>query len=131
MGYPFDKTWARRVNSTDPVPKIIDGLPHVKLYDFKIYRYTKLYQGDHSKPPPKTDITWENTIKGFFTPRDVDCMKKNGNFDLSDKKSVEVHAGEIYNMLSTGKMPPESSGEKTWSKEKLAQFEAWMNSDFP
>ena len=45
MGYPFDKTWARRVDSTDSVRQIIEKLPHTKLLDFTIYRNTRLYEG--------------------------------------------------------------------------------------
>lgn len=64
MGYPFDMTWER--SATASVREIVHDLPHTKLYDFVIYRYTKLYQGSSSSTPP-TDKTLEYD---FFTALD-------------------------------------------------------------
>ena len=128
MGYPFNKTWDRRMNSTAPVREIIKDLPHTMITDFVIYRSTKLYQGstDDSDLHPSHDITWENTIKGFFTERDVNCM--SGKFNLTDKGSVAANAPLIYGVVKSGKMP---KGENRWSNEKVSTFNAWMVSGCP
>lgn len=43
MGYPFDKTWDERVNSTASVESIVERQPHTKLGRITIYRYMKPY----------------------------------------------------------------------------------------
>lgn len=126
MGYPFDKTWSRRIDSTANVSEIIQDLPHVKLCDFKIYCHTKLYQGEVEKPHPPTDITWDNTIKDFFTPWDVSCM--NSKFNLADKSSVATHAPAIYGQVKNGTMP---KGEERWPQSKVEKFKMWMDADYP
>lgn len=132
MGYPFDKTWESRVDSTDAVEDIIEKLPHAKLCEFKIYRTTKFYQGESPSPPspsPHGDITWENKIKGFFTDKDKECMKSVPNpIDLGSKKDVTANAPKIYDQVSKGDMP---LGEQRWSKQKVADFEKWMNVGCP
>lgn len=127
MGYPFDKTWARRLDSTTSVRDIIEKvLPHTKLYDFKIYRYTNLYQGSTSDNGDPDNITWENTIKNFFTQRDYECMK--WKFDLRKHDSVALHAGEIYDAVEKGVMP---KGEAHWSREKVDTFKKWKEAGCP
>ena len=44
MGYPFDKTWDDRVNSTASVESIVERQPHTKLGRVTIYRYNKPYE---------------------------------------------------------------------------------------
>ena len=128
MGYPFDKTWERRMYSTAPVREIIQNLPHAMISDFTIYRSTKLYQGSTgSNPPPHSDITWENTIKYFFTDSEIECMKPHG-IDLGNKKSVADHAGEIYLEVKSGDMP---QGGPRWNSEKVSKFKEWKDSDCP
>lgn len=124
MGYPFDKTWARRINSTDSVRQIVEKLPHTKLHDFTIYRHTALYEGYKPDPHPPSGITWNNTIKHFFTPMDIDHMKQH--FDLSNYEDVKAHAKEIYEDTVRGRMPPYHT-EKHWSRDKCEKFYNWMN----
>ena len=126
MGYPFNKTWDRRMNSTAPVREIIKDLPHTMITDFVIYRSTKLYQGSTDSHHVDPSITWEKTIKDFFTKEDVKCM--SWKFNLADKESVATNAPLIYGAVKEGKMP---KGENPWSKEKVATFKTWMDSDCP
>ncbi|KFA49272.1 hypothetical protein S40293_10195 [Stachybotrys chartarum IBT 40293] len=54
-----------------------------------------------SREPPKETpiagpVTWDSTIKGYFLPSDVTCMKAAGGFDLSNKDDVSDNAGDIY-----------------------------------
>ena len=126
MGYPFNKTWSSRVQSTLSVPEIIATLPQVKLCEFKIYRYTQLHQGSKTTPHPPSNVTWENTIKDFFRQQDIDCMKKY--FDLGKKADVALHASQIYQQVKDGSMPQDGP---RWSSERVAQFEAWIQAGKP
>ena len=126
MGYPFNKTWDRRMNTTMPVREIINRLPHVMISGFTIYRSTKLYEGTTDDKPGQSKITWENAIKGYFTEKEVNCMK--WKFDLSDHLSVKLHAGEILAAVESRKMPLD---EAPWSDMKIANFREWKNSDCP
>lgn len=110
------------------VPEIIADLPHAKLTDFKIYRSTEFYQGPLPMPPVVTNITWENTVKDFFTPLDIDCMIRAADFNLGDKNDVILHAQEIYSQVKTGQMP---IGENRWSTKKVADFKTWIDADTP
>ena len=126
MGYPFDKTWASRAESTASVSEIIKELPHVTLYDFTIYRYTKLYEDTGSSPTPIGNITWEKDIKDFFTPKDVGCM--SWKFDLTKKDDVATYAHQIYGQVKSHEMP---TGETPWSRKKVADFKQWMDDGTP
>ena len=126
MGYPFDKSWERRRNSTTPVREIVKDLPHILISDFTIYRSTKLYQGYEHHPSHK--ITWDNTIKDFFTVRVIRCMKVNGDFDLGNRQSVKANVGQIYAAVKSRTMP---KGDAAWSVTRVATFKEWMDSGCP
>lgn len=131
MGYPFDKTWTQRVNSTTTVPEIVKGLPHVKLCQFRIYRHTELYQQPKvaKLPIPDADITWDKKIKAFFTKTDRDCMLiNNGRFDLGKKEDVKEYADRIYIQVNEGGMP---IGGPQWDSVKVATFQRWIGLGFP
>ncbi len=123
MGYPFDKTWEERVKYPLSVPEIVEKLPHTILGEFTIYRTTKLYESA-SAPPVPGDVTWDNTIKAFFTEKDKKCMKFK--FDLGNHGEVALHAQEIYDATSSGRMP---QGEAAWTAEMVDKFHTWMNED--
>src|ERR1700735_1123391 len=55
-----------------------------------------------------TTITWTNTIKGQFNEYDTDHMKQiTGNaLKLDDYENVKVWAGQIWDQVSNGFMPP-------------------------
>ena len=128
MGYPFDKTWESRINSTASVREIIKYLPHAMITDFTIYRSNKPYEGctfdDVNISAQK--ITWENNIKGFFTKRDIGCML--WKFNLGEKQSVQDNAGEIYEVVKDGAMP---LNEARWNGTQVDMFKKWMCSGFP
>lgn len=66
-------------------------------------------------------------IKGYFTPIDVQHMlsQTGGEIDLSDCQSVLDHAAEIYQVVSTGVMPPGNP----WGSDKINGFYSWWKSD--
>jgi hypothetical protein len=69
-------------------------------------------------------VTWD-TIQGYFTQTDIDHMKQvtGGSLDLSSCQSVQQNAQEIYDMVSSGQMPPGSP----WPTEWVQNFQEWMN----
>lgn len=61
----------------------------------------------------------------MFTAMDVDHMA--GMMDLADRDSVLANADAIYETVSSGSMPPRSSGEPRWSVEMCAMFKRWKD----
>ena len=55
-------------------------------------------------------LSFAKDIRPMFTDIDVAHMKIAG-IDLSDRNEVMMHADAIYQTVSTGAMPPPSSGE--------------------
>jgi len=72
-------------------------------------------------------VTWD-TIKGYFTPDDIDHMKKvtGGSLDLSDCESVQHWAKQIYVAVSKQVMPP--SPYDPWPQNQIDDFKTWMES---
>lgn len=65
----------------------------------------------------------------MFTVMDVDHMIKAMN--LADRDSVFQHAQAIYASVSSGVMPPPSSGEARWTDEMCARFKDWWDQGGP
>ena len=129
MGYPFDKIWSSRVtNASATVSDIVASKPHIKLSEFKIYRETEVYEGEES-PCNHTiaNITWEGTIKHFFTSQDINCMREY-HIDLNNKECVRENAKIIYKKVASHAMP---LYEKKWSDERVSEFKEWMDGCFP
>ena len=70
-------------------------------------------------------LSFAKDIRPMFTDLDVEHMKKA--MDLSDRDSVWLHADAIYQAVSSGRMPPRSSGEPRWSSEMYTKFKAWKD----
>lgn len=70
------------------------------------------------------DIPEWSTIKGYFTVVEQQHMLQvtNGDLDLFDCKSVRTYASQIYQQVSTGKMPP---GGPRWTGEMVNNFFTW------
>ena len=126
MGYPFDKTW---FNTSSEMYEAVKGLDHVKLWDFKIYRETKLYQG--KTVTVKGDISWENTIKYLFTAADAIYMKNKYKIDLTNKEDVIRYRMFIYGEVEDGMIPVIGGKETKWSDEDVAKYEAWIDAGYP
>jgi hypothetical protein len=69
-------------------------------------------------------LSFARDIRHMFTRMDVDHMKKA--MDLSDRASVFQHAEAIYSSVSSGRMPPPSSGEPRWTPDMCAKFKKWQ-----
>ncbi len=70
-------------------------------------------------------LSFARDIRPMFTDMDVEHMRKA--MDLSDRDSVRHHADAIYQAVSSGHMPPASSGEPPWTPEMCARFKAWKD----
>lgn len=80
------------------------------------------------KEPSMSDqvsLSFAKDIRPMFTDTDVAHMKPAG-IDLSDADSVKTHADSIYRSVSSGAMPPPSSGESRWSAQKCETFKQWQ-----
>ena len=63
----------------------------------------------------------------MFTDMDIAHMKQSAGMDLSDRSSVLAHADAIYKTVSSGAMPPRSSGEPAWTPEMCEKFKRWRD----
>jgi hypothetical protein len=72
--------------------------------------------------------TWNDPIRGYFTQTDITHMKNiNPDIDLGSYKSVVANAQDIYQMVSTGQMPP----NKPWPSDWVENFSTWAQNNFP
>jgi hypothetical protein len=69
-------------------------------------------------------LSFATDIRPMFTQTDVDHM--SGMMDLSNRDSVLEHADAIYEAVSSGSMPPPSSGER-WTPEMCARLKQWRD----
>lgn len=65
----------------------------------------------------------------MFTQTDIDHMM--AFMDLSNRDSVFANAEGIYDTVSSGSMPPSSSGEAAWTPEMCATFKQWQSQGGP
>jgi hypothetical protein len=75
-------------------------------------------------------LSFAKDIRPMFTDMDVAHMKPAG-IDLSDLGSVKAHADAIYQTVSSGTMPPPSSGETRWSAQMCETFKQWQSQGCP
>lgn len=76
------------------------------------------------------NLSFAKDIRPMFTDVDVAHMKPLGA-DLSDWESVKAHADGIYQAVSSGIMPPPSSGEARWTPEMCDRFKSWQEQGCP
>jgi len=75
-------------------------------------------------------LSFAKDIRPLFTDLDVAHMKPAG-IDLSSRDDVAARAGAIYETVSSGSMPPKSSGEPAWTPEMCATFQQWQAQGCP
>ena len=74
-------------------------------------------------------ITWNNTIKAYFTQRDIDHMKQiQPQLDLGDYTSVKDNAVLVYQRLSDKVHPMPPGG---WPQAWIDNFKAWTEAGSP
>ncbi|GFF58277.1 hypothetical protein IFM62136_03734 [Aspergillus lentulus] len=139
MGYPFNRAWTQLTNATTgkiSISTIIGNntdFPFITSSDFKIFRMTK-YRHPAADPLP-TGITWNNTIKDYFTQDDVDCMVSEYGYNLRQYEDVKYHCHNIYWAVASGRMPLQMDPytqsnpdpkHPLWTVEMCDNFRAWM-----
>lgn len=75
-------------------------------------------------------LSFAKDIRPMFTAMDVDHMTKL-SLNLADHNTVLQHAAAIYAAVSSGSMPPPSSGEPRWTPEMCTRFKAWWDQGGP
>ncbi len=75
-------------------------------------------------------VGFAKDIRPLFTDMDVAHMKPAG-IDLSSRDDVTAHADAIYATVSSGSMPPSSSGEPRWTDAMCALFKRWQTQGCP
>jgi hypothetical protein len=80
--------------------------------------------------PDQPTLSFAKDIRPLFTDLDVLHMKPAG-IDLSSRDDVEKHADAIYETVTSGSMPPKSSGEARWTDATCALFQEWQTQGFP
>ena len=75
-------------------------------------------------------MSYAKDIRPMFTDVDVAHMKREG-VDLSSYEDVKTNANDIYAQVSSGRMPPRSSGESPWSQVWCNKFKSWQNQGCP
>lgn len=75
--------------------------------------------------PDSSNLSFARDIRPMFSDTDVAHMSTM--MDLSDRDSVFENADAIYGTVSSGTMPPPSSGESRWTSEMCATFKRWAD----
>jgi hypothetical protein len=74
-------------------------------------------------------LSFAKDIRPMFTQLDVDHMM--AFMDLSNRDSVFQNADAIYGVVTSGSMPPRSSGESAWTPQMCARFKDWQTQGGP
>jgi hypothetical protein len=75
-------------------------------------------------------LSFAKDIRPMFTDLDVQHMKPLG-VDLSDFGAVKTSVDAIYGVVTSGVMPPPSSGEARWTPEMCDRLKRWQDEGCP
>lgn len=112
--------------------------PFLTSSEFKIFR-TYNWRNPKAVMPP-TDVTWYNTIKGYFKDQDIACMRSEYGYNLGHYEDVVYHHANIYEATVSGRMPlqmPPATQQNPdpahplWTPEMCKNFRAWMLNKCP
>ena len=71
-------------------------------------------------------VSFKTGIVPMFTSMDIEHMSALGALlDDYSFMSQPGNASLVYQVVSSGKMPPSTSGEDPWSRDKVQLFKAW------
>ena len=77
-------------------------------------------------------VSFAQDIRPLFTEMDVAHMKRAGVLlDDFDYMRDPDHAQKVLGTVSTGAMPPSSSGEPSWSADNVQLFRDWIAAGYP
>jgi len=76
-------------------------------------------------------VSFNADILPLFTDMDKDHMSHLGVTlgDYSYMRQPE-HASDVYEQVSSGRMPPRASGEPPWSGDDVQRFKDWMDGGY-
>jgi len=76
-------------------------------------------------------VSFKTDILPLFTSMDIEHMGALGvSLDDYAYMSQSEHASRVYATVSTGAMPPASSGEGPWSQDQVELFKDWMDGGY-
>jgi hypothetical protein len=76
-------------------------------------------------------VSFKTDILPLFTSVDVEHMSALGALlDDYSFMSQPGTASAVYQQVSSGRMPPSTSGEQPWSHDKVDLFKAWMDGGY-
>lgn len=80
-------------------------------------------------------VSFQADILPLFTQADIEHMGRvKVRLDdygyMSDPTNDHAHARRVQEVVSTGEMPPASTGEESWSPEKVELFSRWMEGGY-
>ena len=76
-------------------------------------------------------FSFKTDILPLFTSMDVDHMSALGTqLDDYSFMSQPGTASSVYQQVSSGRMPPSTSGEQPWSQDKVDLFKAWIDGGY-
>jgi hypothetical protein len=76
-------------------------------------------------------VSFKTDILPLFTSMDIDHMKRAGvSLDEYAYMSEPANASSVYNVVSSGSMPPGDSGESPWPRDRVSLFKAWMDGGY-
>jgi len=113
----------------------------VQTYVARSIAGTSLYVGSATTAafrhePGRTErsamsLSFQTDILPLFTSMDIEHMSALGAFlDEYSFMSQPHNASLVYDVVSSGKMPPSTSGEPRWSQEKVQLFKAWIDGGY-
>ena len=77
-------------------------------------------------------VSYAQDIRPLFTDMDVAHMQGLGVLlDDFDYMRDPGHAQKVLDAVSTGSMPPSSSGEPSWSQERVQSLRDWISAGYP
>jgi len=71
-----------------------------------------------------TNVGFAKDIRPLFRDKDISCMKREANLDLSDYDQVKRRAKKIYDEHKSHSMP---EGGAYWTASQLALLDTWIN----
>jgi hypothetical protein len=76
-------------------------------------------------------VSFNTHILPLFTSIDIEHMSHAGvALDDYAYMSQPANAGEVYEQVATGAMPPSDSGEQAWSQDQVQLFKEWMDGGY-
>lgn len=76
-------------------------------------------------------VSFQTEILPLFTSMDVEHMRRfEVLLDDDEYMRQPDKAEDVYRRVSSGNMPPSSSGEEPWSKDKVELFKEWMDGGY-